>query len=74
MACTMVVANIAKDKEREECERDQRVVVSRDEWVNGTFGVNTVSRILSHTVMNDLGLRDRVQHARMLGYVLVIGV
>ena len=69
----MVVANIAKDKEH---ERDQRVAVtvSRDEWVNGTFGVNTVSRILSHTVMNDLGLRDRVQHARMLGYVLVIGV
>ena len=73
MACTMVVANIAKDREH---ERDQRVVVSRDEWVNGTFGVNTVIRILSHTVrvVNNLGLRDRVQHARMLGYVHVIGV
>ena len=61
----MVVANIAKDKEREERERDQRVV--RDEWVNGTFGVINVIRILSHTVrvVNDLGLRDCVQHARM---------
>ena len=72
----MVVANIAKDKEREERERDQRVVVSRDEWVNGTFGVINVIRILSHTVrvVNDLGLRDCVQHARMLGYVHARGV
>ena len=71
----MVVANIAKDNLKEH-KRDQRVVVSRDEWVNGTFGVITVIRILSHTVrvVNDLGLRDRVQHARMLGYVHVIGV